>query len=70
MRKLIFSFILFHLQVKGLIAIGDSKSDIDCAPAIKVCAFPWFDELDAFEIIAYVYITRNLWFHCNYKIGL
>jgi hypothetical protein len=29
-----------HSQVKGLITIGDSKSDIDCAPAIKVCAFP------------------------------
>lgn len=27
-------------EVKGLITIGDSKSDIDCAPAIKVCAFP------------------------------
>ncbi|KAK7343908.1 hypothetical protein VNO77_13018 [Canavalia gladiata] len=26
--------------VNGLIAIGDSKSDIDCVPAIKVCAFP------------------------------
>jgi hypothetical protein len=33
--------LVFYLQVKGLLTIGDSKSDIDCAPAIKVCAFPY-----------------------------
>ena len=32
--------VLFHSQVNGLIAIGDSKSDTDCVPAMKVCAFP------------------------------
>jgi len=31
---------VFNSQVNGLIAIGDNKSDKDCAPAIKVCAFP------------------------------
>jgi hypothetical protein len=33
--------LVFHSQVKGLITIGDSKPDIEFAPAIKVCAFPY-----------------------------
>ena len=32
--------IAVYSLVNGLIAIGDSKSDIDCTPAIKPCAFP------------------------------
>jgi len=33
--------LVLHSQVKGLIKIGDSKPDIEFAPAIKVCAFPY-----------------------------